>query len=155
MDAKEIVSRDPEVMDGELVFSGTRVAVERFVDYLKSGRSIEEFLREFQSVDREQVEAYLDLAAGMAAEASTVDAEGVAEGVAGDERRDERRDKRRTQKILEDLTEAELASLRDHQDLTPSKKGSGLSDISRDHDRYLAEGRPEGREGRSENRTEG
>ena len=37
MDAtKKIVSRDPEVMSGELVFAGTRVEVKTLVDYLKA-----------------------------------------------------------------------------------------------------------------------
>lgn len=56
-----VVSRDPEVHSGDLVFSGTRVPVETLVDYLKHGRTIEEFLEGFPTVERWQVEAYLDL----------------------------------------------------------------------------------------------
>jgi uncharacterized protein (DUF433 family) len=55
------VSRDPEIRSGELVFTGTRVPVATLVDYLKHGRSVEDFLTGFPSVERWQVEAYLDL----------------------------------------------------------------------------------------------
>jgi uncharacterized protein (DUF433 family) len=61
MDAtKKIVSRDPEVMRGELVFAGTRVEVKTLVDYLKSGHTLDDFLEGFPTVSREQAEAYLE-----------------------------------------------------------------------------------------------
>ena len=62
MDAtkKKIVSRDPEVMSGELVFAGTRVEVKTLVDYLKAGHPLDEFLDDFPTVSREQAEAYLE-----------------------------------------------------------------------------------------------
>lgn len=56
-----IVSRDPRVHSGELVFAGTRVPVDTLIDYLKGGHSIEDFLEGFPSVERWQVEAFLDL----------------------------------------------------------------------------------------------
>ena len=61
MDAtkKKIVSRDPEVMSGELVFAGTRVEVKTLVDYLKGGHPLDEFLYDFPTVSREQAEGYL------------------------------------------------------------------------------------------------
>ena len=60
MDAtKKIVSRDPEVMSGEIVFAGTRVEVKTLVDYLKAGHPLDEFLDDFPSVSREQAEGYL------------------------------------------------------------------------------------------------
>lgn len=57
----QVVSRDPEVHSGDLVFSGTRVPVETLVAYLISGSSIEEFLLDFPTVERWQVESYLAL----------------------------------------------------------------------------------------------
>ncbi len=61
MDAtKKIVSRDPEVMGGELVFAGTRVEVKTLVDYIKAGHTLDDFLEGFPSVSREQAEAYLE-----------------------------------------------------------------------------------------------
>lgn len=56
----KIVSRDPEVMSGELVFAGTRVEVKTLVDYLKSGHPLDDFLEGFPTVGREQTEAYLE-----------------------------------------------------------------------------------------------
>jgi uncharacterized protein (DUF433 family) len=56
-----IVSRDPDVHSGDLVFRGTRVPVETLIDHLKSGYSIEEYLEGFPSVERWQVEAFLEL----------------------------------------------------------------------------------------------
>ncbi len=61
MDATaKIVSRDPEVMSGELVFTGTRVEVKTLVDYLKGGHTLDDFLIGFPTVSREQAEAYLE-----------------------------------------------------------------------------------------------
>ena len=56
-----IVSRDPEIHSGDLVFAGTRVPVDTLVDYLKIGHSIDEFLEDFPTVERWQIESYLDL----------------------------------------------------------------------------------------------
>jgi uncharacterized protein (DUF433 family) len=56
-----IVSRDPEVHSGDLVFAGTRVPVDTLIDYLKAGSSIDQFLDGFPSVERRQVEAFLEL----------------------------------------------------------------------------------------------
>ncbi len=39
-----IVSRHPEVLNGDLVFAGTRVPVKNLVDYLAAGDPLEEFL---------------------------------------------------------------------------------------------------------------
>ncbi len=61
MDAtKKVVSRDPNVMSGELVFAGTRVEVKTLVDYLKGGHTLDDFLEGFPTVSREQAEAYLE-----------------------------------------------------------------------------------------------
>lgn len=58
---ERVVSRDPEVHSGALVFAGTRVPVETLVDYLKGGHSIDDFLDGFPSVERWQVEGFLEL----------------------------------------------------------------------------------------------
>lgn len=57
----KVVHRDPEIHSGDLVFTGTRVPVDSLVGYLKGGRSIEEFLRDYPTVERWQLESYLDL----------------------------------------------------------------------------------------------
>jgi uncharacterized protein (DUF433 family) len=54
------VSRNPEVMGGTPVFSGTRVPVQTLLDYLEAGDTIDEFLEGFPSVTRMQVIAFLE-----------------------------------------------------------------------------------------------
>ena len=60
VDLMSIVSRDPEVHSGDLVFTGTRVPVDTLIDYLKAGESVDQFLADFPTVTRWQVEAFLD-----------------------------------------------------------------------------------------------
>ena len=55
------VSRDPDVMHGELVFTGTRVPARTLVGYIKAGRTLDDFLDGFPSVPREKAEAYLEM----------------------------------------------------------------------------------------------
>jgi uncharacterized protein (DUF433 family) len=59
---QHVISRDPEVMGGTPVFSGTRVPVQTLLDYLEAGESIDDFLEGFPSVSREQVIAFLETA---------------------------------------------------------------------------------------------
>ena len=56
-----VVSRDPNVLNGDLVFAGTRVPVKNLVDYLAAGDSLEYFLDGFPGVSREQAVAYLKM----------------------------------------------------------------------------------------------
>ena len=57
----KVVQRDPEIHSGDLVFTGTRVPVENLVGYLKGGHSIKEFLQDYPTVERWQLESYLEL----------------------------------------------------------------------------------------------
>ncbi len=61
MNLNLIVSQDPEVMHGELVFAGTRVPVQSLVDHLKAGDRLEDFLEGFPSVTHSQAQALLEL----------------------------------------------------------------------------------------------
>ena len=56
-----VVSRDPDVMHGELVFTGTRVPAKTLVDYIKAGHTLDDFLEGFPTVRRETAEAYLEM----------------------------------------------------------------------------------------------
>jgi uncharacterized protein (DUF433 family) len=47
-------------MHGDLCFAGTRVPLTVFLDNLKEGESIPDFLENYPSVTREQVEAVLE-----------------------------------------------------------------------------------------------
>ena len=57
----EVVQRDPDIHSGDLVFTGTRVPVDNLVSYLKDGHTIQEFLQDYPTVERWQLESYLDL----------------------------------------------------------------------------------------------
>lgn len=62
MENDQIVSRNPDVMNGALVFAGTRVPVDTLIQHLAAGDSLEEFLVDFPTVKREQAIAYLEMA---------------------------------------------------------------------------------------------
>ena len=61
MKTEQIVSQDPHVMHGTLVFSGTRVPVESLIQHLVAGDSLDVFLDDFPTVSREQAVAYLQM----------------------------------------------------------------------------------------------
>ncbi len=46
-------------MGGTPVFAGTRVPVQTLLDYLEAGETIDDFLKGFPSVSREQVVDFL------------------------------------------------------------------------------------------------
>ena len=58
--ATKVITASAEILSGTARFAGTRVPVETFIEYLKAGESIEDFLEGFPSVTREQVLAFLD-----------------------------------------------------------------------------------------------
>ncbi len=58
----EILHSDPQILGGTPVFVGTRVPVQSLFDYLEGGETLDEFLRQFPSVSRDQAIAALDLA---------------------------------------------------------------------------------------------
>ena len=57
----KVVQRDPDIHSGDLVFTGTRVPVDNLVSYLKGSHTIQEFLEDYPTVERWQLESYLDL----------------------------------------------------------------------------------------------
>ena len=57
-----VVHSDPEIMGGTPIFVGTRVPVQSLFDYLEGGDTLDEFLRQFPSVKREQAIAALEQA---------------------------------------------------------------------------------------------
>lgn len=62
MNSDEAISRNPDVMNGALVFAGTRVPVDTLIQHLAAGDSLEDFLEDFPTVRREQAVAYLEMA---------------------------------------------------------------------------------------------
>jgi uncharacterized protein (DUF433 family) len=61
-DETRIVHSDPEILGGTPVFVGTRVPVQSLFDYIEGGDTLDEFLRQFPSVRRDQAIAALELA---------------------------------------------------------------------------------------------
>ena len=59
---ESVVHSNPEVMGGTPVFVGTRVPVQSLFDYLEGGETLNEVLRQFPSVTREQAIAALEVA---------------------------------------------------------------------------------------------
>ena len=57
-----VIHSDPKIMSGTPVFVGTRVPVQSLFDYLEGGDTLDEFLRQFPSVKREQAVAALEQA---------------------------------------------------------------------------------------------
>lgn len=56
------ISSNPDVLGGTLVFQGTRVPVQTLLDYLDDGFTLEEFLKQFPSVQRDDAIRFLELA---------------------------------------------------------------------------------------------
>ncbi len=57
-----VIERSDEILGGALVFAGTRVPVQAMLDYLEAGQSLDEFLADFPTVEREQAIQVVELA---------------------------------------------------------------------------------------------
>jgi uncharacterized protein (DUF433 family) len=64
---QRVVSSSPDVMGGTPVFPGTRVPIQTLVEYIEAGDTIDDFLAGFPTVKREDVVAFLERAAALAA----------------------------------------------------------------------------------------
>jgi len=53
--SQNIIHSDPEILNGTLVFKGTRVPVASLFWHLERGITLDEFLDDFPTVSREQV----------------------------------------------------------------------------------------------------
>lgn len=58
----QIITSDKEILGGQPVFTGTRVPVESLFDHLEAGVSLDDFLLDFPSVQKEQAIELLDIA---------------------------------------------------------------------------------------------
>jgi uncharacterized protein (DUF433 family) len=64
---QRVVSSSPDIMGGTPVFPGTRVPIQTLVEYIEAGDTIDDFLGGFPTVKREDVVAFLERAAALAA----------------------------------------------------------------------------------------
>lgn len=67
----ERISIDPKVCHGQACIKGTRVPVHQIIRMLANGDTIEELLKEYPSLEREDILACLDYAASLAEEQVT------------------------------------------------------------------------------------
>ena len=56
------IESNPEVLNGLMVFKGTRVPVRNLFDYLVAGENIRDFLEDFPTVSFEQIRYVLQSA---------------------------------------------------------------------------------------------
>jgi len=54
--AQRLITRNENILGGILVFTGTRVPVKTLFDYLKANHPLDDFLEDFPTVRREQVQ---------------------------------------------------------------------------------------------------
>ena|GEM_PF-5292948 len=59
-DLRTLVESYPDLEDGSLCFKGTSVLVFDFINTLTLGLKVEDFLRQWPQVSREQAQAWLD-----------------------------------------------------------------------------------------------
>jgi uncharacterized protein (DUF433 family) len=62
LELSQVFHRDPEILGGTPVFTGTRVPVQNLLDFIEGGDSIDDFLEGFPTVTREQVLGFLEAA---------------------------------------------------------------------------------------------
>lgn len=58
----EVVWINPDRVSGEPCFKGTRVPVQALIDHIEGNSTLEDFLRGFPSVSREQAIRFIELA---------------------------------------------------------------------------------------------
>jgi len=59
---EKLITIDPEIVSGTPVFYGTRVPIRNLFDYLEGNHSLEDFLKSFPGVKKEQAIGVLELA---------------------------------------------------------------------------------------------
>lgn len=59
---EKIINVDKDILGGTPVFMGTRVPIKNLFDYLEEGETISDFLEDFPTVKKEQINAVLEMA---------------------------------------------------------------------------------------------
>ncbi len=62
---QKLINIDRNILGGTPVFQGTRVPVKNLMDYIEGGETIDDFLKGFPSVSKEQVLKLLKIAGEM------------------------------------------------------------------------------------------
>jgi len=58
---EKVINVDADILGGTPVFLGTRVPVKNLFDYLETGETVDDFLRDFDTVRRNQALQILEL----------------------------------------------------------------------------------------------
>ena len=58
--SESVIVQDPDIRSGESVFRGTCVPFQTLVDYLEGGETLDEFLKQYPGVSREQAVTALE-----------------------------------------------------------------------------------------------
>ncbi len=61
----KLIDRNPDILGGTPVFSGTRVPVRILMEHLEAGDQLDDFLDDYPTVSRDQAVELLELAATM------------------------------------------------------------------------------------------
>ena len=61
----KLIDRDPEILGGTPVFSGTRVPVRILMEHLEAGDRLDDFLDDYPTVSRDQAVELLERATTM------------------------------------------------------------------------------------------
>jgi uncharacterized protein (DUF433 family) len=75
---EKIIHVDSDILGGTPVFGGTRVPIKNLFDYLETGETVDDFLRDFDSVRRKQVICVLDLSKKLVETSTSILHESVA-----------------------------------------------------------------------------
>lgn len=54
------ICQNPNILHGELAIRGHRISVRQILDMLESGNSVDEILKGFPSLEREDIEACIE-----------------------------------------------------------------------------------------------
>ncbi len=60
MDERKLIEHQRDILGGTSVFAGTRAPVQTLLDYVAAGERLDDFLDDFPTVSRQQVEAVLE-----------------------------------------------------------------------------------------------
>ena len=67
-----VVNVDLDILGGTPVFCGTRVPVKNLFDYLETGETLDEFLSDFESVQRFQAIQVLQMSEKLVAKSASI-----------------------------------------------------------------------------------
>jgi uncharacterized protein (DUF433 family) len=62
---EQLITISPDVQSGTPVFFNTRVPVKNLFDYLSEGKTTDEFMDDFPSVSKQQIQKVLELVCNM------------------------------------------------------------------------------------------